>query len=414
MKRIFITGVPDIGNQGSFAMFKVLVDELDKVLGACCYTLETDNVEAAEKVMEDLNIGDVEVIPNYFHIKKSSKPVFLIKYYSKLLRFNLGLRIGRKRSALLRKLSTCDGIVNIGGDSLSHSPGQFSVIMQLDKLLLGKKLGLKTIVLAHTLGKYSKSYRGMILSKLGKIDLITVRERLSLDYMNSLGFNSIIETSDMAFLLEPSDYIMEELKLREIGKFACFVPSSMLYKKTFSDLSSLSEKHAAYLDIAKYMIDSLLERGLKVVLVPHVFVKTYRDDLEAQKIKQQLYRDDDRVIFFNRQFYAHEVKEIVKHSECVTSFRMHPTLAGISQGIPCFLIIDSHKGQGILGKLEPERFIINGWKATQGELNKKVRSFLPEFLDSLVEIRSGLNNGGIVKAREAAAMNFTLLYDLIQ
>lgn len=410
MKKIFITGVPDIGNQGSFAMFKVLIDNVNQMLpGEYEYVLDTNNVEAAKQVMSDLNIKKVEVIPDFFSVNSRGKIDLLLKYYLKLLQLSFELVRGKKRSTFLKKLSECDAIINIGGDTLSHSSGQFNTLTQLDKLLLARKLGLHTVILAHTLGEYKNPYRMLILRKMNKIDLITVREKYSFDYMNSLGFKKVIRTSDLAFLLEPTDYLANELKLKEIGKLACFVPSSMLYRKTFSDLRGLDEKYEAYLDIVRYVIDNLLQRGFKVLLIPHVFVKAYRDDLDAEHIKDELYPQNDKVIYYNRQFYAHEIKEIVKYSECVISFRMHPTIGAISQQVPAFLIIDSHKGTGVLGELEPERFIIGCRGLSQDDLRTRIESSLSEFLASLDEIKFGLNQDKIKKVQEAAAKTFVLL-----
>ena len=414
-KKIFITGVPDIGNQGSFAMFKTLIDNIEKIIGKHNYILETDNLESAHKTLTDLNIKNVEIIPNYFLIKNKNKIKIYLEYFWKLLNLRLELNKWKKSSILIKKLSECSVIINIGGDTLSNSPGLFSVIMGLDKLLLGRALGLKTVILAHTLGKYNiEPYKTYILSKMKKIDMITVRENISFNYMSSLNFKKIIKTSDLAFLLKPSDYIAEKLNLQKIGKFACFVPSAMLYKKTFSDLKSLDKRYQAYLEITRHIIDSLLKKGFKVLILPHVYVESYRDDLNAKEIKEKMYPNENNVIYLDTQFYAHEIKEIIKHSKCVVSLRMHPTISAISQNIPSFLITDTHKGEGILGELLPKKFIINCRGFTHNELQTKIKNCLSDFFDFLDNTKSTIDLNKIKKNQIAAEKNFILLEELIK
>jgi len=413
MKKLYITGVPDIGNQGSLAMLKAFIDNMNTMPEAYAYVLDTDNVKAAQETISDLGIENVEIIPDGFSLKSGWRAAIPLKYYFKLSKYKYNVLRRKFYHIILKKMSECDAIVHIGGDTLSHSSGQFNTIMQLDKLLIGKSLGLRTAILAQTLGIYKNPYLKPILRRMRKIDLITVREDRSLHYMHSLGLKRVLRTADLAFLLQPANHVAKQLQLTNLGQFACLVPSSMLYRKTFSDIPDIRKKYAAYLAIVKYIVKNLLERDLKVLLLPHVFVRAYRDDLDAAYIKKIMYSKDKRVIHFGQRFYAHEAKEIIRYSQCVVSFRMHPALAAVSQRVPAFLITDSHKGEGIIGELESERFIINSWGMSESELRGEIERYLPEFLDTLAAVKCKISEARISELQEKARENLILLDKLI-
>jgi polysaccharide pyruvyl transferase WcaK-like protein len=319
-----------------------------------------------------------------------------------------------RRDRYTDSISSCGSVVNIGGDTLSHSSGNATTLAALDKLALFRRAGLKTAVLAHTLGIYRFPYSYPIRRLFRSVDLITVRERQSFEHMRKLGIVEVEHTADLAFLLEPSCYLGKKLRLDEFRPFACLVPSSMIYRKSFKDLKSVQSKREAYIETTRFMVDGALSEGVNILIVPHVYTDRYRDDLEALEIKSKLYRDDPRVRVIGEQYSGAEVKEIVGHAEFVISFRMHPCIAAASQGRPVFLATDSHKGAGVLSELQPERWILNLWQKPQRVVEAMIREHFPAFLSNVGSIEASITRERRARVRQQAARNIELFVRLIE
>jgi polysaccharide pyruvyl transferase CsaB len=178
MKNILISGYYGFYNFGDDAILQVMVSELKK----------------------QLNNPKITVISN--------NPAKTKKNYAvdSIHRFN--------SKEIIKKIKACDVFISGGGSLLQDVTSFKSFIYYLGLIFLAQFFNKKTIIFAQGIGPISTIVaRILTRNVLKKVDLITVRDKESQNFLKKLGINSVLAT-DPAWCLE----ISTEDKLLKVEK----------------------------------------------------------------------------------------------------------------------------------------------------------------------------------------------------
>ena len=178
MKKILISGYYGFDNFGDDAILHVMVSELKKHLNNPKITVISNNPAKIKRIY------DVDSIH----------------------RFN--------SKEIINKMKEYDVFISGGGSLLQDVTSCRSFLYYLSLIFLAKYLGKKTIIFAQGIGPISTILARFLTSLvLKKVDLITVRDKESQNYLKKLGVDSILAT-DPAWCLE----ISTEEKLLKVDK----------------------------------------------------------------------------------------------------------------------------------------------------------------------------------------------------
>jgi len=106
----------------------------------------------------------------------------------------------------LKLIWDCDIFISGGGGLLQDKTSTRSFLYYLGLIKLAKMLGKKVFVFAASLGPVTKPDNRFLLKRvLNRVDLITVRDQHSFNFVKSLHLKNprVVETADPALLLKP-------------------------------------------------------------------------------------------------------------------------------------------------------------------------------------------------------------------
>ena len=234
----------------------------------------------------------------------------------------------------------------------------------LAKLFLRKKI----VIYGGSIGRF-KNKLIEILAKiaLNKVDLITLREKLSYDYLSELGIEGPKRyvTADLAFSVKPTPIKRaREILLKEnistIGrKLIGLSVSTELYRFTLPYIEDLKYKYKKYIQLKAKVIDYLIkELNVNIILIPHAIKRKKDDRIVAKDIYNNVI-NKDRVKLILNEYSPEELKSIIGICDLFIGERTHSNIAAISMSVPTIVISEpnSHRNRGIFNEIISERAI---------------------------------------------------------
>lgn len=109
---------------------------------------------------------------------------------------------------VFREIKSCDLFISGGGSLLQDVTGWKSIPFYLGQIMLAKLLGKKTMLYGQGIGPInSQFYRRLAAFIIKKVDLVTVRDKESRDFLIGLGLKGkdIAVTADPVFYLSPEN-----------------------------------------------------------------------------------------------------------------------------------------------------------------------------------------------------------------
>ncbi|MDD5638487.1 MAG: polysaccharide pyruvyl transferase family protein [Candidatus Pacebacteria bacterium] len=232
----------------------------------------------------------------------------------------------------------------------------------LAKIFLRKKI----VIYGGSIGKFrSKLIKTLARIALNKADLITLREKLSYNYLNEIGVKSKkCVTADLAFCMEPaSDERIKEILLKEnikiSKKLVGLSANTELYRFTLPKIKDLKYKYEKYILFKAKVIDYLIEElDVNVILIPHAFKKKKDDRIVIKDIFSNVV-NKNRVTLILNEYSPEELKGIIGVCDLFIGERTHSNVAAVSMGVPTISISEpnSHRNKGIFAGIIGERFI---------------------------------------------------------
>jgi len=377
MVRILITGAHSSLNNGNMAMVLATITTLKEMMPDVEITLvsETPHIDRVR-----YRNNGIKIIGVPWHLKYPSRTLTLMASFLKSLfmlfvHFLAFLKLPIK--SIWCSFLTYDLVIELGGDTLSEYYGLVSLYDNAYPLFLSFLLKKPFVIYAQSVGPFnSRLIRFFIRFLFNKASLITLRERISEEYLSRVGVDNknIFLTADAAFLLNPvypSDFsrILREIVSREnlegvIGLSA----SQLIYRYAFSDIYDLNEKRKTYINFIVDLINYILKNyKVMLVLIPHVMTPKEDDRIIHEEIFSKLDKEEQRkVLSIQKAYRADEIKGIIGLCDIFIGCRMHSTIAALSMAVPTIALSYSHKFQGVIGELLGKQQVIDlrasNWK----------------------------------------------------
>lgn len=242
-------------------------------------------------------------------------------------------------------LQSSDIIIPTGGDIFTSD--YHNLRKHLSFILAAKNK--KIYLCGHTIGPFSPEDEAYFLQVVSDIDLITVREKESYDYLKQLNISTpVYLTADVAFTLptltkdDAWRYIHERFGVSKEAECIALSVSQGIIKYSELDAEVYYNTFAAF-------VDYLNEKGKTVLFIPHVMEKnpSNNDFIACESVfKRVKYPASNKII--SGEPSATELKGIIGICECLIGTRTHSTIASLSQCVPTVSVAYSRKAYGIM------------------------------------------------------------------
>lgn len=234
-------------------------------------------------------------------------------------------------------------LISGGGSLLQDVTSTRSLIYYLSVIKLAKILKKPVMVYANGIGPVNgKLNRKLTKNILNKVDLITLRDEDSKDYIENLGVKNknVHVTADPVFTLKGVDINKVE-KIYEIEE----IPLERKYigisiRKWTDDERLINE-------LSETINKTLNEYDVDVILVP----MHYPEDLEISlKVIDKV--NSDRCHCLKNEYDVEEVMGIISTFELIVAMRLHSLIYAATQEIPMIGLSYDPKVDGILKSLD--------------------------------------------------------------
>jgi polysaccharide pyruvyl transferase WcaK-like protein len=257
-------------------------------------------------------------------------------------------------------------LIIVGHDSLITAYGYLPIV------IFSKTIGKEVMILGGGVGRYGGWFWEMLAKPiLNKIDLITLREEISYNYLIDIGITNppMIVTADPGFLMRPvSPERSIELLDNEhipyhksplIGITVSWISTSKYY---LPEIKNIDEKHRAYVQLIAKVVDHITEElNINVVLLAHVFgPEISQDDRITLEAIYRQSRNKDMVWLITKEYTAEEIKGIIGNLDLLVGERLHSIIAAITMNVPIIAITyPSPRMLGIARMMHIEDWVVN-------------------------------------------------------
>ncbi|MDD3052679.1 MAG: polysaccharide pyruvyl transferase family protein, partial [Candidatus Cloacimonetes bacterium] len=272
MVRFFISGYYGLDNIGDEAILSGMISSLKKKFDNPTFTVLTNNALITQSLH---NVNSIE-----HSLKKGSK------YFVK------NIIIKNAMGNIIKETNKCDVFI-LGGGSLLQDLKAYYLPVLLSQLKLAQILKKKTVVYGIGAGPIDTRV-GKILSHsiLNTVDLVTVRDGMSKQVLESCGVQNVIQTADPAFGMDLPDNELFDLSGKDIqmnssaNTFATtsynWLHDSDIYRNLSNATPDLNKRRVKFAKI----YDTLLEDNNRKLL----FVPTVKGDLDGYLEIQKMMR----------------------------------------------------------------------------------------------------------------------------
>lgn len=254
---------------------------------------------------------------------------------------------------------------------------------------------------------------------LSKIDLITLREGTSCQYLKEMGIQSekVFLTADPAFLLQPASVervkeIMEREGIDESSRpLVGMTVSREIASTAFPILNSPEDSYHKHIEVVAQVIDHLTDKlNATVFFLPHCigFGEKLDDRIVAKDILQ-LCSNKDKVKVINNEYGAGELKGLIGQFNLFIGERVHSVINAMSMGVPSVALLKStDQRQDIIRMLGQVGAICHVENLDNEALLSKIGNIWVQKEKIRQELKSQVED-----VRERARLNGKLLKELL-
>ncbi len=308
----------------------------------------------------------------------------------------------------IKKVKTAFSIA--GGDSFSDIYGIrrffYTVLIQILIITLKKPL----VHLPQTIGPYKYKISHFIAGfVMMNSKVVFTRDTDSQKFADQIisrwkkADSKVIFCYDVGFLLKSkkSEKIEQVIKKFSDKSILVGLNVSGLLKNGGYNGKNQFGLNVDYFNLCKKIIGMFLQKtDVKIILVPHVYGISVENDLDACKKIMTEMEEKNRILLFDEQIDAREVKYLISLTDFFIGTRMHSCIASISQTIPTVSLAYSKKYSGVMKSIGIENSIVDLRAETEAQIIEKIMeqfdkrndtrkylaSKIPEVLKSIYEI----------------------------
>lgn len=307
-------------------------------------------------------------------------------------------------SRKLKEFQNADVIIHLGTNLYGEDFGIRGFIEHSKEILLAILLKKPTVMYAESIGPFNSPLSKFIArSVLNKVNLITLREEVSREYLMELGVKKppVYVTADPAFLLEAESEekitevlndegielgnrpvigitlssatnLKQETKKSRVaavisviymlGRY--FLPETVIkgILGVLRRIGYVTRFQGRYItqitdsSIIDHIVDSL---DVDIVIIPHIRQEGIFEDSSIAQETSQLAKNRDRIKVIQNIYTSEELKGIIGKCDMFISSRMHAAVAAMSQCVPTVLIPVSQRHHGIMRMMGQEKYVCN-------------------------------------------------------
>ena len=309
------------------------------------------------------------------------------------------------------KLHQYDGFVHLTGDVINDRSLRV-LFYHLFHIIFGLSSGKKTIICAESIGPFKSKFSSIMARiVLNKVDLITVREKISIENLKSMNIKNpnVFLISDPAFLLKPAFIKLLDQNRPVIGMAPN--PDIVPYLSKSFSINCLGPNES-YAVLLATTIDEFIEKyNASAILVTHV-LRPDSNDLKMSELVYSNLKHKEKVQLQRDCYDAGEVKSFISSCDIFVASRMHAAIAAISSCVPTIVLGHAHKFRGVLHDLINENCAID----VRGSDFEELKTKLETTLDFVWKNHMNIVNNFCEKLpfeKENATINAKLIAELI-
>jgi L-malate glycosyltransferase len=343
------------------------------------------------------NLGDdamfEAILSNLRVYKPDIRVAALSKKPSEIRRAYRVNSINRANPFLIVKMMKQAGMFIYGGGNLiQDNTSSRSILYYLGTIWFAKKMGLKVMIYANGIGPLEGKLNIFLTKKIiDRVDIITVREKVSLEELKRLGIKKpqIYATADPALTVKASSDETAFQILADEGIIPQDKGRQMVNPLVGFSVRKLpgrkNRRHEKYEDAIANTADYLVQ---KYGVVP-VFIPMQHNDLDI--IDNVIAKMSSPAFAIRNRYDVSDTAAVIKQMDMVVGMRLHALIFAASAGVPVVGLVYDPKIEGFLQYIDqassvagharditPDRLISASehvWskrKQIRGELEKNV------------------------------------------
>jgi colanic acid/amylovoran biosynthesis protein len=333
---------------------------------------------------------------------------FFLNYY-------LGIKTDRilwVKPSFYEAIKSCNLLVVSGGDVLADY-GNESIKHCFFPIAIAIALKKPVCIFAQSISQY-KSQEMLKFARfyLNKVSLITVREKLSFDYLKNVGIKApLYLTADPAFTLMPCN----DTRLNEIVQAEKLPHTNSPIIGISVSETATRWSESSHEDFAKVMAevcDQLINKyKAKIIFLPHVSYPNdpANDDRVAARAVRSLMVNKQDAFLIEGDYSCEELKAVIGKCALFIGARTHATIAAASMFVPTIAIAYSIKAFGIMEDiLDKDKCVCDLTSLSSQDLLSKA-DYLMENGDNVVKEMAGR----LEKIRKRSMLNGELAGDML-
>ena len=406
---ILITGHDTFHNKGCQALIYTTTEILKQVFPDATFTIFSWEPEYDQTHYDNPSI-QCNFIQHRFQTNE-----FSLRNRLWLVLNNYGMRTDKilwVKPSFYDAIKSCDLMVVSGGDILGDY-GDEAVKHYFFPIAVAIALRKPVFVFAQSISPYkSKEMLKFAKYYLNKVSLITVRERISYEYLKSISVKAPFHlTADPAFTLKPATKErMEAISKAEDLPAGDEPTIGISVSQTVTKWSESS--HEDFAKIMADVCDQLINKyKARIVFVPHVSYPndSANDDRVAGKAVRSLMVNKQDAFLIEGDYSCAELKAVIGRCALFIGARTHATIAASSMLVPTIALAYSVKAFGIMGEvLDKEKCVCDIRSISYEELLSKAEYLIENHDNVAKEMGKRLE-----KIRKRSMLNGELARDML-
>ena len=366
MPKILIPNFYSWKNKGDAAIITGMFHALKHHIPNADITLLSSTPESDQQKCERYNI---RVLRNLLVLSpKDSSPKLVkgIKLLLKVLKYSLWSRLwfplNRTEKEIVNAYADTDIVVVCGGGLLGgYDKGS---LLQVYGTYFATLLGKPTVIYGQSIDPFgSKLITLTTKFMLNKVDLITVREEISLNYLKAIAIKpKVILTADASFLVNS---ISPEESIKLLAEEGILQNQRPLVGITvrawnFPGTGNANARYGNYIKVITETIEWLISnKNATVIFFPQVIYPPKDDDtVISTKIASRIgQKQNIRVL--TKDYSPEELKGIVGQMDLFIGTRMHSSIFALCNAVPAISISYQKKTDGIMKMLGMSDYVLD-------------------------------------------------------
>lgn len=284
-----------------------------------------------------------------------------------------------------RDVTTCDAVIMIGGDNISLDYSAHGLMGQAIFSEIFMREDKPMILWGASIGPFSTEpvFERYMEDFLNRLDLITVRETVTADYLNEIGVSRNVQlVADPAFLLQPQALPLDAIMPTGAGAGILGLNISPLVDNARYGRSRSAAKNTPS-EVVQFVESAVRDHDLSVVMIPHVdpLGAPYgtSDTQYMEPIFRRLQHLGSRITQVPPTLNAAQLKYLIGQCRFLIGARTHATIASLSSRVPTLSIAYSVKARGLNRDLfGHERYVLPTPRLSAATLADGLQSLVDE------------------------------------